>query len=77
MCMHTLLTATHAPPPPPRHLPTDAYKVTEESTVVLAAPQPPLIKLDDKHYKCVAGAVQLGVVGGTRGWVWGASGCRC
>ncbi len=29
----------------------DAFKVTEESTVVLAAPVPPLIKLDDKHYK--------------------------
>eukprot|EP00887_Chlorella_sp_A99_P004156 scaffold23.g4156.t1 len=31
----------------------DAYRVTEASTVVLAAPQPPLIKLDDKHYKLV------------------------
>jgi hypothetical protein len=31
--------------------PADAYKVTEESTVVLVAPSPPLIKLDDKHYK--------------------------
>ncbi len=29
----------------------DAYKVTEESTVVLAAPSQPFIKLDDKHYK--------------------------
>jgi hypothetical protein len=35
----------------PLVLPADAYKVTEESTVVLAAPVPPLIKLDDKHYK--------------------------
>lgn len=32
---------------------SDAYKVTEESTIVLAAPSPPLIKLDDKHYKLV------------------------
>ncbi|KAI3426193.1 hypothetical protein D9Q98_008570 [Chlorella vulgaris] len=32
---------------------SDAFKVTEESTVVLAAPVPPLIKLDDKHYKLV------------------------
>jgi UTP--glucose-1-phosphate uridylyltransferase/phosphoglucomutase len=32
---------------------SDAYRVTEESTVVLAAPTPPLIKLDDKHYKLV------------------------
>ncbi len=32
----------------------DAYRVTEESTVVLAAAAPPLIKLDDKHYKWVA-----------------------
>ena len=30
---------------------SDAYRVTEASTVVLAAPQPPLIKLDDKYYK--------------------------
>lgn len=36
---------------PPPILFADAYKVTEESTVVLAAPSPPLIKLDDKHYK--------------------------
>jgi hypothetical protein len=35
----------------PSCLLADAYKVTEESTVVLAAPSPPLIKLDDKHYK--------------------------
>ena len=33
------------------HGTADAYRVTEESTVVLAAPAPPLIKLDDKHYK--------------------------
>ncbi|KAL4420192.1 hypothetical protein ABPG77_011408 [Micractinium sp. CCAP 211/92] len=32
---------------------SDAFKVTEESTVVLAAPVPPHIKLDDKHYKLV------------------------
>ena len=43
-------TSTPPSPPPPR-VPADAYKVTEESTVVLAAPVPPLIKLDDKHYK--------------------------
>lgn len=30
---------------------SDAYKVTEEGIVVLAAETPPLIKLDDKHYK--------------------------
>ena len=28
-----------------------SLQVTAASTVVLAAPQPPLIKLDDKHYK--------------------------
>lgn len=32
---------------------SDAYKVTTASTVVLAAPQPPLIKLDEKYYKLV------------------------
>jgi hypothetical protein len=32
---------------------SDAYTVTPESTVVLAAPQQPFIKLDDKHYKLV------------------------
>ncbi len=32
-------------------MPADAFKVTEESTVVLAAPVSPHIKLDDKHYK--------------------------
>lgn len=32
---------------------SDAYKVTEASTVVLAGPATPLIKLDDKHYKLV------------------------
>lgn len=51
-----------AAPPPPSQLigllrtirllrSADAYRVTEESTVVLAAPVSPLIKLDDKHYK--------------------------
>jgi hypothetical protein len=32
---------------------SDAYIVTPEATVVLAAPQQPFIKLDDKHYKLV------------------------
>ncbi|CAK0781252.1 hypothetical protein CVIRNUC_005325 [Coccomyxa viridis] len=32
---------------------SDAYKVTEAHTVVLAAPKGPLVKLDDKHYKLV------------------------
>jgi UDP-N-acetylglucosamine pyrophosphorylase len=32
---------------------SDAYVVTEASTVVLAAPQQPYIKMDDKHYKLV------------------------
>ncbi|GAB4817141.1 hypothetical protein N2152v2_004187 [Parachlorella kessleri] len=32
---------------------SDAFKVTEASTVVLAGPATPLIKLDDKHYKLV------------------------
>lgn len=32
---------------------SDAYRVTEEGTIVLAAPAPPLVKLDDKHYKLV------------------------
>ena len=32
---------------------SDAYKVTKSSTVVLAAPEPPLVKLDDKYYKLV------------------------
>lgn len=32
---------------------SDAYKVTEESTVVLASGKGPLIKLDDKYYKLV------------------------
>lgn len=32
---------------------SDAYRVTEASTIVLAAEQPPFIKLDDKHYKLV------------------------
>lgn len=30
---------------------SDAYRVTEESTIVLASAQPPLVKLDDRHYK--------------------------
>ena len=32
---------------------TDAFKVTEASTVELATPKVPLVKLDDKHYKLV------------------------
>lgn len=32
---------------------SDAYVLTEASTIALAAPQPPLIKLDDAHYKLV------------------------
>lgn len=32
---------------------SDAYVVTEASTIALAAPQAPLVKLDDKHYKLV------------------------
>lgn len=46
-----LLSTTHTPTPTPTRTTADAYKVTEESTVVLAAANPPLIKLDDKHYK--------------------------
>lgn len=32
---------------------SDAYKLTEDSTVELAVPKQPFIKLDDKHYKLV------------------------
>lgn len=32
---------------------SDAYIVTEASTIGLAAPRAPLVKLDDKHYKLV------------------------
>ena len=32
---------------------SDAYGVTEGSTIELLAPAPPLVKLDDKHYKLV------------------------
>jgi UTP--glucose-1-phosphate uridylyltransferase len=32
---------------------SDAYRVTEKSTVELAAASPPLVKLDDAHYKLV------------------------
>lgn len=39
---------------------SDAYRVTEESTIVLASAQPPLVKLDDRHYKCVGREGELG-----------------
>lgn len=32
---------------------SDAYKISEASTIVLAAKQTPFVKLDDKHYKLV------------------------
>lgn len=38
---------------------SDAYRVSEASTIELVAPTPPLVKLDDKYYKLVDGMEAL------------------